>query len=278
MSSTDSTSSAAPTASTVSAPSTGGKLCSACQRTMHVSAFSSTQAKAPAKSRKCMECVVNGKSSVETPTTHPSASTSVPSSSASASSITPTPATDSLVAKKKKKSNTPGAIARERAAARQASNGQPSALAAKANELLASLEAAGVKGVKKNGGKDATSSSTATAAKKDTIFNTKHRSNDQSGKLSLLDADEADFLPAAESALVEVFRRFASSCSSDTPRDELGWSLADIQSFARATNGKEFTTEELMEIQDNLEHDDQGRLTCQGFLDFYHLQTTSHVS
>lgn len=106
-------------------------------------------------------------------------------------------------------------------------------------------------------------------------------SSASSTKLPLMDEDDEWFLPEAESALEQVFRRFASIPSvgapADTPRDDLAWAIADIQSFARATNGKEFSTEELVDIQENLDHDEEGRLTCQGFLDFYHLQTSSHV-
>lgn len=35
---------------------------------------------------------------------------------------------------------------------------------------------------------------------------------------------------------------------------------------------------ELLEIKDNLTHDDHGRLTVTGFMEFYHLQTSSHVT
>jgi hypothetical protein len=119
------------------------------------------------------------------------------------------------------------------------------------------------------------------------IFTAARRSTDQSGKQHLLDEDEEWFLPAAEGALEEIFRRFDSTHKGKataqegaeeerTPRDSLCWTLSDTQSFARTTNGKEFSTEELMEIKENLTHDSEGRLTLQGFLDFYHLQTTSH--
>lgn len=82
----------------------------------------------------------------------------------------------------------------------------------------------------------------------------------------MLDDDEEWFRPEAESALEEIFRRF-DTIHIDQPtaaRDSLAWNLKDIQAFAMATNGKEFSTEELVEIKDNLEHDDEGRLTCQG--------------
>ena len=100
------------------------------------------------------------------------------------------------------------------------------------------------------------------------------------GKAALLDDDEEWFLPPAEAAFEEIFRRFDSghplTANPPAPKLSLGWSLADTQRFAVATNGKPFGTEELVEIADNLEHNKEGQLTLQGFLDFYHLQTTSH--
>ena len=147
-----------------------------------------------------------------------------------------------------------GAIARERAAARNPASASAAAAAA---------------------------SSSGKAPSAPSTFSGPRRSKDQSGKELLLDEDEEWFLPAAEAALEEVFRRFDSAhpmpASAAVHRDSLSWTVADLQRFAMATNGRLFTTEELVEVQDNLEHNEQGQLTLQGFLDLFHLQTTAHV-
>lgn len=77
------------------------------------------------------------------------------------------------------------------------------------------------------------------------------------------------FFPRAEAVLGEIFDTF------DEDRDK-AWSVEETQKFALATNGIKFTQEELTEIKDNLHHDDKGNWTLRGFLDFYHLQTSSH--
>ena len=83
----------------------------------------------------------------------------------------------------------------------------------------------------------------------------------------LLDNDGDWFLPTAEAALVEIFNRF------DTDHDGQ-WTIRETQSFATATNGKPFTTEELYEVTNHFFKDN--KLPRQGFLQFYHLQTSSH--
>lgn len=73
-----------------------GKGCSVCQRVLHSSAFSATQARAPAKSRKCMECVVNGQAGV----------VATEAAAAPAASATAAPQADNK--KAKAKTNTTG--------------------------------------------------------------------------------------------------------------------------------------------------------------------------
>ena len=99
-------------ASSSSTPQAGFKSCSGCARSLHGSAYSATQAKAPAKSRKCMECVINAGKAAEIAT---AAAAAAAAASASASTSAPTAA----AAKKKSKASTPGSsiAQRERGAA-----------------------------------------------------------------------------------------------------------------------------------------------------------------
>ena len=83
----------------------------------------------------------------------------------------------------------------------------------------------------------------------------------------LLDNDGDWFLPSAESALTEIFNRFDADGDGQ-------WTIRETQSFATATNGKPFTTEELYEVTNHFFKDN--KLPRQGFLQFYHLQTSSH--
>jgi len=185
-------------------------------------------------------------------------------SNSTAAATTSTQSTSDVSAAnaKKKKANTPGAVARERAAARKAAQGSSSSSSSSSSK-----------------------SASTTSSTPDSIFSAPRKSRDQSGKVSLLDDDEDWFLPKAEAVLEEIFRRFDShhqpfpmtdSAQSLPKREELYWEENDLQSFALATNGRKFTKDELNEVRMNLEHDDKGRLTCQGFMCFYHLQTTSH--
>jgi len=89
------------------------------------------------------------------------------------------------------------------------------------------------------------------------------------GKPALLDAEGDWFVPGAEKALTEIFNRF------DSNKDG-AWNIADSQQFAVATNGKPFTTEELNEILQHFERGESGGWTTKGFLQFYHLQSSSH--
>lgn len=89
------------------------------------------------------------------------------------------------------------------------------------------------------------------------------------GKPALLDGEGDWFVPGAEKALTEIFDRFDSNHDG-------AWNIADSQQFAVATNGKPFTTEELNEILQHFERGESGGWTTKGFLQFYHLQSSSH--
>jgi hypothetical protein len=148
-----------------------------------------------------------------------------------------------------------GAVARERAAARSGSSSASSSSSASASS--SQLQAG--PGSKTNNPQS--------------IFNTPRIKTKKGGPKmlgdGLLDAED-EFVPKAHAALVEVFRRFdsthAGSTAADAPDDSLCWTVADIQRFALATNGRPFSNEELMEITENLTHDEQGRLTTQGYV------------
>lgn len=266
-----------------------------------------------------MECVVNNKPSVvqaeasaEKAVIASHLAAAAPAANATDSSSAAATASSSATATaagKKKKAATPSAIARERKLEREK---RESATADIQQSLMRKVQSGTVKDMqaakdmlkhlmteteKAANSAAASSSSSGPLAKKgkgkgkgtgnpQSIFTAGRRSADQTGKQHLLDEHEEWFLPKAESALEEIFRRFdsthAGQATADfdsmerTPKDALCWTTVDIQAFARATNGQEFSTEELLEIKENLTHDDQGRLTCTGFCDFYHLQTTSH--
>jgi len=171
-------------------------------------------------------------------------------------------------ATKRSKATTPGAVARERAAARNPSSspkaGSSGIIAPPGSKSDNPQSIFNTPRLRKQGGAKKQKSAGAGAGEYG----------------GLLDEDDEDFLPKALAALHEVFRRFDTVHASDpsAPLGSLCWGVEDIQRFAVATNGRPFTEEELTEITTNLQHDQQGRLTAQGFLDFYHLQTSSHVS
>jgi len=157
-----------------------------------------------------------------------------------------------------------GAVARERAAARGGGSSASSA-SASSSQLQAGP------GSKTNNPQS--------------IFNTPRIKTKKGGgpKMlgdGLLDAED-EFVPKAHAALVEVFRRFdsthAGATTADAPDDSLCWTVADIQRFALATNGRPFSNEELMEITENLTHDEQGRLTTQGYVLLCSLRSLSRT-
>ncbi|KAJ1735020.1 hypothetical protein LPJ61_000773 [Coemansia biformis] len=78
--------------------------------------------------------------------------------------------------------------------------------------------------------------------------------------------DDMDFTPECERALGEIFDRY------DRDGDD-ALNEAELQAFARFTNGSEFSTEELADIRTNLVCTDAGALLKEGFLQLYHLQT-----
>ena len=95
------------------------------------------------------------------------------------------------------------------------------------------------------------------------------KSKTVSTRAKILDSKGEWFTNKAELVFKEIFDRF------DVDKDD-AWNVSEIQSFAEYTNGVKFTQEELKEIKNNLQHNKDGNLTRQGFLDFYHLQTQSH--
>lgn len=278
----DASSSPAAAAAPGAASAAGLKSCSACSRSLHASAFSATQAKGPAKTRKCMECVVAAGKAAEAA----AASAAIAAQVAAARAAKAAAAAEATASSKGKgKANTPGAIARERAAARNppTASSSSSSSSSAVHSASAPTSAATSSSVIDPGPKLTKGLKTAVKKPKSaqqSIFDKSRKSLDQTGKAALLDEDEEWFLPRAEEAFEEIFRRFDSghplTAQPAAEKLTLGWSLADTQRFAMATNGREFGTEELIEIADNLEHNSKGQLTLQGFLDFYHLQTTSH--
>ncbi|KND00007.1 uncharacterized protein SPPG_04354 [Spizellomyces punctatus DAOM BR117] len=80
--------------------------------------------------------------------------------------------------------------------------------------------------------------------------------------------DDDVFTPAAESALKEIFSRF------DVDKDG-NLSRAEIDAFAIAANGEKFDEATIEELSDSFDTTADGKLTLEGFLDMYHLQTLS---
>ncbi|KAJ2803303.1 hypothetical protein H4R21_002085 [Coemansia helicoidea] len=86
-------------------------------------------------------------------------------------------------------------------------------------------------------------------------------------RAELLDED-GDLSPACKQALYEIFDRYDKD--GDGALND-----AEIQAFARDTNGSEFSRGELDEIRGHLECTDDGALCREGFLELYHLQTSA---
>lgn len=80
----------------------------------------------------------------------------------------------------------------------------------------------------------------------------------------LIDEDEAWFTEGAEKAFKEVFARFDADADG-------AWREAELQAFAVAVNGTEFTEGEITDLRAAVDHTDDGRLTERGFLEFYTL-------
>lgn len=85
--------------------------------------------------------------------------------------------------------------------------------------------------------------------------------------------DEEDaFLPKVAIVLRQIFDRF--DVNKDAVLDE-----TELAAYFQFTNGKEdgdgFDAEMQQEIRDNFDVDNQGRLTVNGFLEMYQLQTLS---
>ncbi|KAI8820679.1 uncharacterized protein EV422DRAFT_567574 [Fimicolochytrium jonesii] len=86
----------------------------------------------------------------------------------------------------------------------------------------------------------------------------------ETGLLTISDT----WTPAAERALREIFARF------DVDKDG-ALSPAEVDDFAVATNGEKFSEDTHSELTTYFECTDDGKLTLEGFMDMYHLQTLS---
>ena len=86
----------------------------------------------------------------------------------------------------------------------------------------------------------------------------------------LLEGDDDYLSKDCQSALKEIFARFDSG-------NKHALSEAELKAFSKvANNGEgEFDEEELKDIKDTFPSDSEGRLTFDGFLDMYHLQTSA---
>ncbi|KAF9123353.1 hypothetical protein BGW39_009022 [Mortierella sp. 14UC] len=73
---------------------------------------------------------------------------------------------------------------------------------------------------------------------------------------------------ACEDALVAIFERY------DVDKDG-ALSNAELDAFAKDTNGDVFDEDARAEITEFLDLDDKGQLTLKGFLQMYNLQTSS---
>ncbi|KAJ2796411.1 hypothetical protein H4R20_005536 [Coemansia guatemalensis] len=77
-----------------------------------------------------------------------------------------------------------------------------------------------------------------------------------------------DLTPEFRDALCEIFGRYAKKNTGFLEE-------AELQDFARFTNNKPFTNDELEEIRSNLKCTKEGMLLKEGFIQLYHLQTAS---
>ncbi|KAJ2080451.1 hypothetical protein H4R24_003062 [Coemansia sp. RSA 988] len=77
-----------------------------------------------------------------------------------------------------------------------------------------------------------------------------------------------DLTPEFRNALCEIFGRYAKKGNDFLDENEL-------QKFAKFTNNKPFTDDELEEIRTNLQCTKEGSLLKEGFIQLYHLQTVS---
>ncbi|GJJ77318.1 hypothetical protein EMPS_09677 [Entomortierella parvispora] len=84
---------------------------------------------------------------------------------------------------------------------------------------------------------------------------------------SLTDEDGA-LTQACEDALVAIFEKY------DVDKDG-ALSNAELDAFAKDTNGDVFDEDTRTEITEFLDLDDKGQLTKKGFLQMYNLQTSS---
>ncbi|KAF9172421.1 hypothetical protein BGX21_003821 [Mortierella sp. AD011] len=80
--------------------------------------------------------------------------------------------------------------------------------------------------------------------------------------------EEGALTQECEDALVAIFRNY------DLDKDG-ALSKAELDAFARDTNGDVFDEDTRAEISEFLDLDDKGQLTLKGFLQMYNLQTSS---
>ncbi|KAF9361991.1 hypothetical protein BGX26_008163 [Mortierella sp. AD094] len=80
--------------------------------------------------------------------------------------------------------------------------------------------------------------------------------------------EEGALTQECEDALVAIFENY------DLDKDG-ALSAAELDAFARDTNGDVFDEDTRAEITEFLDLDDKGQLTLKGFLQMYNLQTTS---
>ncbi|RKO88687.1 hypothetical protein BDK51DRAFT_17305 [Blyttiomyces helicus] len=85
--------------------------------------------------------------------------------------------------------------------------------------------------------------------------------------IDLLD-DNCSLIPAAESALREIFARF------DVDKDGC-LNESELDAFAVASNGEKFSSDDKEQIWTTFETRAGSKLTEDGFIDMFHLQTTS---
>ncbi|PWZ02784.1 hypothetical protein BCV70DRAFT_234575 [Testicularia cyperi] len=107
-------------------------------------------------------------------------------------------------------------------------------------------------------------------------------------RVALLD-DEGDLSPKFEVALIRIFARFSSSYKGKQPQGEATrtdgdevpqrpgrddvLTEAELDEFAKATNGEPLPQESKDEIREFLDTDDTGSLTFRGFCEMFHLQS-----
>ncbi|KAF9998151.1 hypothetical protein BGZ80_000168 [Entomortierella chlamydospora] len=83
--------------------------------------------------------------------------------------------------------------------------------------------------------------------------------------------EEGALTQECEDALVAIFKNY------DLDKDG-ALSKAELDAFARDTNGDVFDEDTRAEISEFLDLDDKGQLTLKGFLQMYNLQTSSEPS